>query len=73
LDLQRDALTAAGCSRIFADIASGKLADRPQLAAILDYVRADDTLVLWRMDRMGRCATSSTTLNGLARANVGFS
>lgn len=52
--LQRDALTAAGCSRIFSDTASGALDDRPELARVLDHLRAGDTLVVWRLDRLGR-------------------
>lgn len=54
LDLQSDALAAAGCQRVFMDTASGSLADRPQLTACLDYVRDSDTLVVWRLDRLGR-------------------
>ncbi len=54
LDLQRDALTAAGCKRIFTDTASGGRNDRPGLAQALDYVREGDILVVWRLDRLGR-------------------
>lgn len=54
LDLQTDALRQAGCARIFTDTASGGLAERPQLAAALDYLRPGDTLVVWRLDRLGR-------------------
>ena len=54
LALQRDALEAAGCGRIFADTISGAKANRPQLAAALDHLRAGDTLVVWRLDRLGR-------------------
>lgn len=53
-DAQTDALTAAGCSRIFQETASGTRTDRPQLAAALDYLREGDTLVVWRLDRLGR-------------------
>ena len=52
--LQQDALEAAGCERIFADRASGALAERPELARALEYARQGDTLVVWRLDRLGR-------------------
>jgi DNA invertase Pin-like site-specific DNA recombinase len=54
LALQQDALTAAGCSKIFTDTASGSTTDRPGLAEALAYVRTRDTLVVWRLDRLGR-------------------
>jgi DNA invertase Pin-like site-specific DNA recombinase len=54
LDLQRDALNAAGCNRIFTDTASGGRNDRPGLAQAFDYVREGDVLVVWRLDRLGR-------------------
>lgn len=52
--LQHDALNAAGCLRLFTDTASGARADRPQLSALLDQLREGDTLVVWRLDRLGR-------------------
>lgn len=52
--LQIDALTAAGCDRIFEDHASGARTDRPQLAAALDYLRPGDTFTVWKLDRLGR-------------------
>ena len=52
--LQHDALTAAGCYRIFTDTASGALQTRPELAKLLDQLRPGDTLVVWRLDRLGR-------------------
>ncbi len=53
-DLQTDALRAAGCSKIFSDQMSGARHDRPGLQQALDYVRDGDTLVVWRLDRLGR-------------------
>jgi len=53
-DLQRDALTAAGCDRLYVDKASGKLGPRPALDSMLDQLRAGDTVVVWRLDRLGR-------------------
>jgi DNA invertase Pin-like site-specific DNA recombinase len=52
--LQTDALDAAGCYRVWTDKASGKLDKRPQLDAVLDQLRPGDTLVVWRLDRLGR-------------------
>src|SRR5262249_38975312 len=54
LALQLDALQAAGCERIFTEKASGAQRDRPQLHAALDYMRAADTLVVWKLDRLAR-------------------
>lgn len=54
LDLQIDALQGAGCAKVFTDEASGVKAERPGLHAALDYLREGDTLVVWRLDRLGR-------------------
>ncbi len=54
LDLQHDALRGAGCQKIFDDRASGARADRPGLARVFDHLRTGDTLVVWRLDRLGR-------------------
>ena len=56
LDLQRDALLAAGVDarHLFADKASGAKDDRPGLQACLGYLRAGDGLVVWKLDRLGR-------------------
>src|SRR5215218_2760251 len=54
LDLQRDALSVAGCTKIFTDTASGAQAEREGLTEAISYVRAGDTLVVWKLDRLGR-------------------
>jgi DNA invertase Pin-like site-specific DNA recombinase len=73
LDLQRDALTAAGCERIFVDVASGAKADRPGLEEALAYVRKGDTLVVWRLDRLGRSLQHLiATVTSLQSRGVGF-
>ncbi|MEP9364010.1 recombinase family protein [Nocardioides sp. CN2-186] len=53
-DLQRAALEELGCVRIFEDQARGTRTDRPELTAALDYLRAGDVLVVWKLDRLGR-------------------
>lgn len=52
--MQLDVLNAAGCARVFSDRASGTLAERPELARALDHLRPGDTLVVWKLDRLGR-------------------
>ncbi|MFU5000961.1 recombinase family protein [Pseudomonas paraeruginosa] len=54
LDLQRDALALVGCSVIYEETVSGKSADRPELGHCLKALRSGDTLVVWRLDRLGR-------------------
>jgi DNA invertase Pin-like site-specific DNA recombinase len=56
LDLQRDALIAAGIKRshLYEDQASGKKDDRPGLEACLKALREGDTLIVWKLDRLGR-------------------
>ena len=73
LALQRDALNAAGCARIFEDTMSGAKAERPGLAAALDHCRTGDTLVVWRLDRLGRSLTNLIELmTVLEGREVGF-
>jgi DNA invertase Pin-like site-specific DNA recombinase len=52
--LQLDALKAAGCEKIFVEKAFGAQRDRPELLAALDYLRAGDSLVVWKLDRLAR-------------------
>jgi len=71
LAAQHDALTAAGCERIFTDRLSGVREDRPGLVALLDYVRAGDTVVVVALDRLGRSLSEVIrTLETLTAAGV---
>jgi DNA invertase Pin-like site-specific DNA recombinase len=54
LTLQKDALRKAGCTRIFSDVASGAQASREGLEKVLAFLRERDTLVVWKLDRLGR-------------------
>jgi len=64
LDLQRDALTQAGCQKIFEDKVSGSRAERPGLDRALEMLRDDDTLVVWKLDRLGRSVKQLVDLVG---------
>jgi len=71
--LQLDALGGAWCWRVFTDHASGSRKDRPELAAALDSLRSGDTLVVWRLDRLGRSLPYLIdTVTALADRGVGF-
>ncbi len=73
LALQQDALTKAGCERIFTDTASGSLAERPGLTEALDFARPGDTLVVWRLDRLGRSLRHLIdTVSVLQERGIGF-
>ena len=73
LDLQLDALQAAGCARLFTDRVSGARTDRPGLAAALAECRPEDTLVVWKLDRLGRSLPHLVeTVRELAARGVGF-
>jgi DNA invertase Pin-like site-specific DNA recombinase len=62
--LQHDALTAARCGRIYTEKVSTRKAttERPGLAAVLDYLRGGDTLVVWKLDRLGRSVKDVLTI-----------
>ena len=73
LDLQVDALKRAGCERIYQDVASGSKTARPALDELLEQIRADDVLVIWKLDRMGRSLPHLVELVGeLVRRKVGL-
>jgi Site-specific recombinases, DNA invertase Pin homologs len=72
-ELQLDALTAAGCEKVFEEKASGAQRDRPQLQAAIDYMRAGDTLVVWKLDRLARSVKQLIeTVEGLDARGIGF-
>lgn len=71
IEAQIDALTSAGCERIFSDKLSGAREDRPGLAQLLDYVRPGDTVVVVALDRLGRSLSGVIrTVETLTKAGV---
>ena len=73
LDLQIEALNGAGCKKIFTEKASGAQRDRPQLIAALDYMRLEDTLVVWKLDRLARSLKQLIeTVEKLEAQEMGF-
>src|SRR5688500_147734 len=73
LHLQQDALSAAGCLKIYTDTISGATSERKGLAEALDYIRAGDTLVVWRLDRLGRSLKDLIErITQLHSRNIGF-
>jgi len=72
-DLQVDELTAGGCWKVWTDHASGALDRRLQLDAVLEQLRLGDTLVVWRLDRVGRSLRHLIeVVTGLDERGVGF-
>jgi len=67
LTLQIEALAKAGCERLFTDKASGARTDRPGLTEALHFARAGDTLIIWKLDRLGR------SIRGLIELAAGLS
>ena len=73
LDLQRDALAKDGCDLIYEEAASGKNAARPELEQCRKALRAGDTLVVWRLDRLGRSLPDLVQIVAdLEQQGVGF-
>jgi DNA invertase Pin-like site-specific DNA recombinase len=73
LNLQRDALEKTGCTKIFTDTASGARTERKGLEEALNYVRKGDTLVVWRLDRLGRSLSHLiATMTDLEERGIGF-
>lgn len=73
MDLQRDALKGAGCREIFEDVGSGARTERPGLENLLKYARPGDTVVVWRLDRLGRSLRHLVELIAQLQAReVGF-
>jgi DNA invertase Pin-like site-specific DNA recombinase len=73
LDLQKDALTKAGCEKIYTDVAGGANSDRTGLTQVLDVVRESDCLVVWKLDRLGRSLKHLIeTVATLQARDIGF-
>src|SRR4051794_9298776 len=73
LDLQRDALEKAGCEQIYTDRVSGTKASRQGLTDALSHLRSGDTLVVWRLDRLGRSLRHLIdTVTELQAREIGF-
>ncbi len=73
LNLQKDALRKAGCKRIFMDVASGTQTARDGLDEVLEFLRARDTLVVWKLDRLGRSLKHLIELvTALQNRQIGF-
>ncbi len=72
-ELQLDALGSAGCEQMFHEKASGKDKDRPELETCLKVLRQGDTLVVWRLDRLGRSLKDLVEIvHTLETRGVGF-
>jgi Resolvase, N terminal domain len=73
LTLQRDALTAAGCTKLFVEQISGMVLERPALRDALEFAPAGDTIVAWKLDRLARSMNQLIeTLEALLVRNIGF-
>jgi DNA invertase Pin-like site-specific DNA recombinase len=73
LHLQQDALSAAGCLKIYTDTISGAKSERKGLSEALNFIRGGDTLVVWRLDRLGRSLKDLIErITDLHSRNIGF-
>src|SRR5277367_1310051 len=73
LALQRDALTEAGCQKIFTEQMSGAVADRPTLHDAVEFARSGDTLIVWKLDRLARSMKQLIeTVETLRLRGIGF-
>jgi DNA invertase Pin-like site-specific DNA recombinase len=73
LDLQKDALQKAGCEKLFTDVTSGVKDERVGLAEAIAFLRPGDTLVVWKLDRLGRSLKHLIeTVTALQARKVGF-
>lgn len=73
IQLQIDALNADGCERIYQDVVSGSKAARPGLDGLLSHLRPGDTVVVWKLDRLGRSLKHLIeTVSGFEDTGVGF-
>jgi len=73
LNLQLDALKNAGCEKIYQDQMSGMLSNRPALDKLLNELRKDDVLIIWKLDRLGRSFKDLINLvNTLIERGVGL-
>ena len=73
LDLQIDALKAAGCEKIYTDKIGGTTTERAGLDDLLNYIRPDDVLVVWRLDRLGRTLKKLILMiEELSKRNIAF-
>jgi DNA invertase Pin-like site-specific DNA recombinase len=71
--LQRDALTDAGCHRVFEDKISSRRVDRAGLTGALEYLRPGDTMCVWKLDRLGRSVKQVLTIaDGLHERGIGL-
>lgn len=71
--MQAEALSAAGCEKVFEETASGAQKDRPQLSKVIEFLRKGDVLVVWKLDRLARSLKQLIeTVEELESRGIGF-